>query len=305
MTSRFSLSTTWIKRPIDSLQNFFTNAEAAGYEQFELDASISLHDIAGLSLPEGQIPSIEIPCPNHPKNVSARLGSLDRYEREAAREAALNSFQLAFDVKAQVLLVRLGHLDINLNIEKALYEAWLNGSSESQAFQHLRREIIDVRARNAELHIKAALYDVEHLATLAIDHNVKLGLVTPNIYLGFPQPEEMHIILEEFDDPVFYWHDVGQAQIFDTLALIPHNTWTDMFADNIIGIHLHNINNLAVGFPLTPDDQLTLESLKPFISDTTLITCKYASRHGADAVTKSLEYLKTALDGSDTSTPGT
>lgn len=305
MTSRYSLSTTWIKRPIDSLQNFFSNAEAAGYDQFELDASISLNDIANLSLPEGQIPSIEIPCPSHPKNTTARLGSLDRYEREAAREAALNSFQLAFDVKTQVLLVRLGHLDVNLNLEKALYDAWLDEPMKSQTFQDLRREIMDIRTRNAKLHIKAALYDVEHLATLALDHGVKLGLMTPNIYLGFPLPEELHIILEEFGDPVFYWHDIGQAQLFDTLALVPRSTWTDMFADNIIGIHLHNISDLEIGIPPKPGNPLDLETLTPFISDETLITCKYSSKHEVEAVKNSLEYLKKIFDNSGAPVPKT
>ena len=53
------------------------------------------------------------------------------------REAALNSFELAYDVKAAVLIVNLGRVDINLRLEQALHDAYRSGGKTSENFQGL------------------------------------------------------------------------------------------------------------------------------------------------------------------------
>ena len=300
MADHFSLSTQWMHGRFETIADFVAAAERCGFNNFELDSSIWLRTIADVSLPDNQIPSLEIPCPAHPRNYDARFASLDRYEREAAREAALNSFQLAYDLNADILLVKLGQVEVNPAVEVALHKTWQAGEAGSESFQDLRRELIDTRARNASPHLKAALYDIEYLANLAVDHNVKLGIVTPMTYLALPLPEEMQIILEEFGDPVYYWHDTLQTAIFDTLGLMPRQTWLDMFVKHIAGVHLHPPQKLTQE-PDTENNSAPsekapsvkqLKRLAEILPKEAFLTCKFSAKNTPEQVTEGLAQIK-------------
>ena len=298
MTANFSLSTSWARGRFTSLRDFFKAAQTIGVERFELDAFLSLKAIANISLPEGQIPSLEVPCPAHPRNFEAKFASLDRYERDAAREAALNSIQLAFDVKAQVLIINLGRIErsrVSPKLEEALHQAWQSGGKQSNTFQDLRKELIDARARQVSPHLKAALHDVEYLANQADKFGLKLALVTPPTYLGLPLPEEMHLILEEFGDPVYYWHDIGQAQIFDTLTRLPQNIWLEIFSEKTIGYHLYDTITLNKWLPPQQKGEVAFDTLVNRISKETLLTCKFSSAHEPEAVAEGLTMLQAVL----------
>lgn len=295
LSTNLALSTTWMRNRFSTLREFFSAAEAIGVERFELDASISLKDISNISLPEGQIPSLEVPCPANPKNFDARFSSLDHYERDGAHEAAQDSFELAFDVKAEVLIINMGRVDISPKLEDVLRETWQKGGSESTTFQDLQKELINLRASRAEPHLEAALYDVEYLANQATKFGLKLGLVTPQAYSDFPLPEEMDVLLEEFGDPVYYWHDVGQAQIFHTLNLLPQNIWLDMFVEKTIGVHLHQTVGLDKGRPPTPETIAAFENIVTTIPKDVLLTCKFSSIHPPEVIKEGINLLQRAF----------
>jgi hypothetical protein len=155
----------------------------------------------------------------------------------------------------------------------------------------LRKELIDLRAHQAGPHLEAALYDLEYLATQAAKFDLKLALLTPQAYTDFPLPEEMNLLLEEFGDPVYYWHDVGQAEIFQTLNLLPGQIWLDMFAAKTIGAHLHQTRGLEKWLPFQPEARPDLENLTARLPRETLLTCKFASAYPPEAIKESLSLL--------------
>jgi sugar phosphate isomerase/epimerase len=291
-----ALSTLWRKNRFPNLADFFPAAENAGTNQFELDATVSLKEISRLNLPDSQIPSLEIPCPTHPKNFDARFASLDRYEREAVREAALSSLQLAADLQSQVVIVNMGRVDISPQLEESFRDAWRASSGQSQTVDDLRQEMIKTRAASAGRHLKAALYDIEYLANQAQNFGVKLGLLTPQRYLDFALPEEMQEILEAFGDPVYYWHDAGQAQIFDNAGLLPQNSWLDIFAEQTIGVHLYDTQGLRRFLPPQTEGEVDFAALAKQLPTDRLLTCKFSGRHEPEAVSAGLKALKSAFN---------
>ena len=128
------------------------------------------------------------------------------------------------------------------------------------------------------LTLKSALFDIEYLANQAIEYGLKLGIATPQLYSGYPLPEEMQIILEEFGDPVFYWHDVGAAQVFDTLGLLPHTIWTDIFAENMIGTHLHDVQGLVSGRPPQKDGDVDFSHIVATLQEIAILNCTFSSK---------------------------
>jgi len=291
----FALSTVWMHNRFSRLRDFFSAAEAAGFANFELDASISLQAIADQSLPEGQILSLEIPCPTHPKQLGARLASLDRYEREAARQAALNSFQLAEDIRAQVLIANLGRVDVSPKLEQAYYEARQRGGPEADNVRDLQRELTEMRARNAPLHLNAALYDLEYLANQAAQSGLKVAIVTPTRFLGFPLPEELHILLEEFGDPIYYWHDAGQGQIFDHLGLVSSAAWLAVGAERLVGLHLYDVSDRQRWLVPQANGAVDFEKLKQYLTEETILTGKFSAGYEPDEITTALTWLKNRL----------
>lgn len=294
MAKSISLSTIWRHGRFETLKEFFETAATLGFEHYELDASISLGEIHDISLPDGHIPSLQIPCPAHPKNYDAQFNSLDRYEREAAREAAQSSLDLAYDLQAEVILVSLGQVDLNPQLERTLRQTWQTGGTETEDFIDLQKELIDMRARRAAVHLEAALHDIEYLATQASQYNLKLGLLTPVAYMGFGLPEELYIILNEFGPPVYYWHNTGWAQIMDRLQLVPQTSWLDVCADHVIGMHLHDTLGLKDKQPPQPQG-LDLAHLSQNLSSDCLLTCYFSAEHEPEVIQTGLKQIQEQL----------
>jgi len=276
-----------------TLNQFFNTATQLGFSCYELDASISLTDIANLSLPEGQISTLQVPCPAHPQTFDAQFSTLNRYEREAARKAALNTFQLAADLKAKAVIINLGRIDISFKLEKALYQAWQTQGHQSDTFQTLKRELITMRNRNVPRHLEAALHDIEYLANQAQKYGLKIGIVTPNAYTALPMPEELNVILTEFGDPVYYWHNPAQTKIFESLDLMPQTVWDDMLNTHTLGVYLHDVSGLQSLLPPSNQEQsaagVNFKQLATQISNQTLLTCLFSAKHPQEIVQNSLK----------------
>ncbi len=294
MVKSISLSTIWRHGRFETLKEFFETAAALGFEHYELDASISLGEIYDSSLPDGHIPSLQIPCPAHPKNYDAQFSSLDRYEREAAREAAQSSLDLAYDLQTEVILVNLGQVDLNPQLERTLRQTWQTGGSETEDFADLQKELIALRARRAAAHLKVALYDIEYLATQASQYNLKLGLLTPIAYTGFGLPEELYIILNEFGPPVYYWHNTGWAQILDRLQLVSQTSWLDICAAYVIGVHLHDTLGFKDKQPPQPQG-LDLAHLSQNLPSDCLLTCYFSAEHEPEIIQAGLKQIQEQL----------
>lgn len=296
MSRSLALSTFWRQQRFDSLKAFFEAAENAGFTAFELDAAVSLSDIRDISLPEGQIPSLHLPCPTHPQTFDARFGSLDRYEREAAREAARNAIELAVDLKTDVLLVDLGGIDISPLLENTLRETFAAGGPAAEDFADLQQELGQTRSRNAPPHLKAVLHDVEFLATAADNANLKLGLLPPRRYSDLALPEEMHLILSEFGPPVYYWHSTGRTQVLANLGLVPHETWYETCGPHLLGAHLHDVQGLQALLPPQDKGEVDFAALLPHLTETTYLTCVFGPQHTPEDINQGRQTLLTRLN---------
>jgi sugar phosphate isomerase/epimerase len=292
MRPQFALSTIWRWRRFETLKDFFEAANKLGATHFELDRSISLREISSLSLPEGQISSLEIPCPAHPQTHSAKFASLNRYERSAARQAAQNSFDLAVDVQAKVVLLNLGRVELDHRLEKALRHTWQKSGPHADAFQSLRHELVTERARKAAPHLEALFYDLEFLASEALKRNLTLGLLTPTWYTDLGLPEELFNLLEEFSPVVQYWHDVAHAHIFDRLTLLPQSEWLAVCGLHLQGARLHDVQDLQAWLVPQKENGLDFNTILPQLTACTHISCLFAGHHSAEAVEQAWQNLQ-------------
>ena len=60
-----------------------------------------------------------------------------------------------------------------------------------------------------------------------------------------PDFDEIGIILNEFDGGrIRCWHDVGHAAVQENLGICTQKDLLEAYSDKIIGMHLHDVENL-------------------------------------------------------------
>ena len=86
---------------------------------------------------------------------------------------------------------------------------------------------------------------------------------------------------------MYYWHDVGHAQINERLGIAPHLEFLQRYKSRMIGVHLHGMHETRDH--LAPfDGDLDLNPLLPFFPKDMIrvIESRYAS----------VEQIKAAVD---------
>ncbi|MFQ5612263.1 MAG: sugar phosphate isomerase/epimerase family protein [Anaerolineae bacterium] len=292
-----ALSSMWMYGRFDQLDGFVAAAAGLGFTALELNAAVTSRHLAeAREFPPStlEIVSVHYPCPPNPKTFDANLATLNRYEREAARQAALDTIGFAADVGAQAVVFHLGRVDLEPALEDALRRAWKNGGNDSRDFRDLHRELLAARARRAPQHLEVAFYDVEFLAEAAQQAGLKIGLETRGRFDEFPMLEEMALLLQEFGHPVYYWHDSGHAQVLENLDFFPHQVWLDAFAGQLLGIHLHDVaglnDHLAPG--VQEGGRVDFDLLREFAGPSVLRVCEVGPQHSRDDLAKSLQMLQ-------------
>ena len=85
--TQLALSTMWMQKRYQFLEEFFEAGRKLGFDTFELSHQVTEELLQTASLPVGDIQGIHAPCPSNPRTRSAQVSSLDKEERALAVEA--------------------------------------------------------------------------------------------------------------------------------------------------------------------------------------------------------------------------
>ncbi|MBF0103243.1 MAG: TIM barrel protein [Desulfobacterales bacterium] len=218
------------------------------------------------------------------------LSSLDIDMRQQAIYWTQKSIEHAHDHGAKAVVLHCGYIDIES--EHRVFENFFNtGQIQSQAAQAKIQEKLTEREKKKAPYLNSLLYSLDKLLPVAEKYHVTLGLENRYYYHQLPGIIEMGQILSEFKGaPLGYWHDMGHARANELLGFLEPESLLKTYADNLIGIHIHDAKGLSDHLPLGTGD-IDFQHIKPYIKDNTILVIELKPGTTESQVWDSIHFL--------------
>ena len=294
-----SISTSWNSGPETDWSQWLTQVKDLGLDTIELSYTLNHHQLATIEPLLGsmkiKVSSIHNFCPipndepsTHHVSNYYRLSSLDDHERRQAVKWTKICIDTAVRVGAQVVVIHAGTVELMDDPANHLLKLYKEGKKDSSEFQESRKRLLDLRRQKRDPYLKVLEESLGEVTRYAQERNVKIGLETRYYPTEIPNCEEVEYFLNRFTSfGMYYWHDVGHAQINERLGIAPHLEFLQRYKSRMIGVHLHGMHETRDH--LAPfDGDLDLNPLLPFFPKDMIrvIESRYAS----------VEQIKAAVD---------
>jgi sugar phosphate isomerase/epimerase len=246
-----SLSTMWAKGRFSHMAGFVTKAKEFGFTHIEASASVTPQMLSELLKTGISISSIHSPCP---ATLSSRgapisglsLSSLNESDRIEAVGFTKRTIDLASSVKAKAIVLHMGEVPIDLNLQDRLYELHESGYTQTKEYSQAKEKLVHQRNCQALNYLDIAKQSLQDISEYSQQKGIILGLETRFHFHEIPNLDEMAELLSNVPrNLVGYWHDVGHAEVQQQLGFGLHEEWLSRFRDRIVGIHLHDVLGIA------------------------------------------------------------
>lgn len=295
----FSLSCAWNWRLHTNGKDMIAQIKAIGFRSVELNFSLTdsmVNDIINLkNNNQIEIASIHNFCPL-PDGISINQATPDYYnlaslieeERRKAIFYTRRTIELAKRLDARCIILHCGRVEVK-DKTKDLFEA---KNTNPLRYDQLKKEMTRERTDKIAAHLEKLLLSLAEINKFAKDCGISIGIENRYYYREIPSMEEIGIILGAIKDSnLYYWHDVGHAQVWENLGLCTHLDFLRNYNKRMIGIHLHDIIGIK-------DHKAPLEGsfdfniLKPFIHRDLLFVLEPHQPATQDEIKKAVMYLE-------------
>jgi len=293
-----SLSTMWAVGRYERMADFVAAAHRMGFGGIELNYQLTppmLAEIIGLW--EGgrvRVSSIHDPCPTLTQSLRnfPQLSALDRDEREAAVALAKKSIELVSRLGAEALVLHLGRIEVDRQLEDALCDLYNRGKKETAAYEEAKERLIAARTERREANLAAVMESLEELVPYAAARGVKLGVESRYYYREIPLFEEAQLILDHFDSAVLlYWHDVGHVQNLENLGFARHEDWLAALSHRLLGVHLHDIVGLK-DHQAAGKGEMDFAMVGRYLPEGAIMVCEFEQHNSAAEVEAGVMHLE-------------
>jgi sugar phosphate isomerase/epimerase len=270
----YSLSTCWNSHRHTDGRAMLREIRALGFEYAELSHGIRISLLPGIleavSAGEIKISTLHNFCPlpigvNHAAPNIFKFTSPDTRERENAYRYSLKTIETAARVKAQLVVLHLGAVEMKDYTDKliALVE---NGQKDSPKYERLCLEISEKREQKKEKYMAFATEMLGRLTEQAEARGLKLGIENREAVEEIPFESDFPFLFQEITNPtVAYWHDTGHAQIKENLGFIDHAMHLETLAGRLAGFHIHDVQFPAHDHCPPGKGTVNFAALKPYV----------------------------------------
>jgi len=294
-----AFSTSWNSWKYSRAEDMIREIKDLGFSDIELNFSLTSDIVDGMLAlkKQGQINVLSVHnfCPI-PDGVSRKKASPDMFALSETNQAqrkkgvyyTKRSIDTAAEIGARVVVIHAGRVKIKEQIRKL---ALLYSRNKNRKFQALKDKMIKERRSRSDKFLTQTLRSLEELCAYADKKQVKLGIENRYYFNEMPSFEEMDVILNTFrGSPLYYWHDVGHAQVYENLDFHKHKEMLEKFGHRMIGIHLHDIQGIDDHrAPLAGDFDFKL--LKPYLNKETLKILEVHHPATGEEIIRGKDYL--------------
>ena len=218
------------------------------------------------------------------------LSHTDREERLQAVQWTVRTIECANDLEARAVVLHGGRIDMNPEME-VLKKHLDEGTIDSEEAQDFIREKMAERERKKSKHIDALFFSLEKLIAAAERYHIQLGLENRYGYHELPGPDEFGEIFEKFDGaPLYYWHDVGHAQVNENLGLVNVRTLLETLSEKLIGMHFHDARGHEDHLP-PGKGEIDFTAVRPYLKEDTLCVLELYPGTPDEEVSEGLAFL--------------
>ena len=186
-------------------------------------------------------------------------------ERELAVRYTLKTLEFAARLKAPVVVLHLGSIEMREYTDKLL-EMLDRDEGESPKYEDLCEELMEKRDRRKAKAI-ACLYDtLRKILPEAERRGLKLGCENREALEEIPLETDFPALFRDLPSPALaYWHDTGHAQIKDNLGFIEHAAHLESMRDKLYGFHIHDVQFPGRDHCAPGTGMIDFAALKPFV----------------------------------------
>ena len=272
-----------------------------GFEYAELSHGIRLSLVPGIldavKAGEIKISTLHNFCPlplgvNSPAPNLYEFSADSERDRQLAIKHTINTLEFARRVGAPLVVLHFGRVELKDYTGK-LEELLDRGEKGTPKFQKIVAEAAaarEAKKKKAWDHSRATL---KLLLMESQKRGIKFGIEIREAVEELPLESDFKSLLEEFPAPdVYYWHDVGHAQIKQELGFINHAEHLAAHADRLAGFHLHDVKFPARDHQPPGEGVINFAALKPYIKPEHIKVFELSPRLPVEAVKHGINHLK-------------
>jgi sugar phosphate isomerase/epimerase len=221
-----------------------------GFEYAELSHGTRISLLPGIleavDAGEMKISSLHNFCPL-PMGVNNSAPNLYQFssdrprERELAERYTLKTLDFAGRVKAPLVVLHLGSIEMR-NYTDKLLDMVARGEKETPKYEKLCAELDEKREARKGPFLERMKEMLKKLLSEAEARGVVLGAENREAVEELPFESDFQFLFRELASPnLAYWHDTGHAQIKENLGFIFHQMHLESLRDRVYGFHIHDV----------------------------------------------------------------
>ncbi len=297
----YSFSTCWNSARHTDGRAMLREIRELGFEYAELSHGIRISLVPGIleavQAGEIKISTLHNFCPlpvgvDKPSPNLFEFSSDKERDRQLAVKHTLNTFNFAVKVGAPLVVLHFGSMDLKDYTGK-LKELLERGEKGSPKILKVVAEANAAREAKKKKAYDHARDTLRELYGEAKARGLKLGIEIREAVEELPVESDFAALLKEFPAPVvYYWHDVGHAQIKSDFGFIDHAKFLAERADRLAGFHIHDVKFPARDhFPPGGGD-IDFAALAPLVKPEHIKVFELSPKVPVDSVRPSVAHLK-------------
>lgn len=214
-------------------------------------------------------------------------------ERELAVRYTLKTIEFAARVKAPVVVLHSGSIDMKNYTDKLLV---LTGRREEAPAKYARlcAEADQKREGKKGPFMERLKEVLKQVIPAAEAQGVKLGLENRQSLEELPLDSDFQFLFRELASlAVGYWHDTGHAQIKENLGFLHHAMQLETLRERLVGFHLHDVHFPGRDHQPPGTGTVDFAALKPFARPEHIKVFEFSPSLTAEEARRGIEHLRT------------